>query len=497
MKSLRLILLVALLISVGLGSFWLSSAGGSLSAFEFVSNKLMGNGEVDPVRLEHPSSRAAADYPKEPISLNGKTMEEILCLVGEPQVIETSDPWAWIFYFKGSFVGSTKSEGVTRYAEVMLNSLTQYELERPLVFYRDEMALLGNPVAALPEELKRLYVDALPEHENHLVSRWGGWSVEHGRGRNKKRVVYDRPVCLGGQPYKGMAVSIDSQRITGGKAIPTYERLARAVFDLRTYSEESADYSVSDYYSEYGSEPVARDGAVDAFLSYIVSREFREYEKSERFLVDNIDDADVRFELTSATDYHETIDVATLQYKISEVFEERVAIDARYQLTNGLLVGGRYTLFRQESGWRIGGYTGVALEQIHRQDKLISDIPRPDGPIFVPEQIDEVSTRYVDRKPIKNSPQEALIHFLLHREKGEAELAEEYISNEVQKWEKRSLLRRCSLDYGAIDIASLNYQMEEIENGVYRVNYSVKWENGTYTSGRSGLVIENGRWKII
>lgn len=496
MKLLRYAFALTFIIFITLVGVSLTVAGSAFSIFNSIFNELAGKDGVESRQFAHASHQAARERSKEPISLEGKTVAEILCLLGDPQTIVAAGVWPWELYFEGPFFSDSENLNIAHYAAIRLNWLSRNALEKPIIHYVDELRLFGEPVRELPKELRRLHVVALPQDEKRLVRQLGEWTVAHSRGKNTKRVIYAQPVCFGGEPYDGLVVSIESQRVTRGSAIRTYERLARAEFDLRTYREDDDDYAVSDYFRDYGSEPVARGGAVDTLLTYIVSLEFREYEKAKKLLADYIENPDMRFRLNNSTDHHESINVATLKYKVVDVSEGKVDIDTQYQLTNGLLVGGRYTLMQEHGKWRVSNYVEEALEQIYRKDKLVSKIPRPSGPIYFPENIDEASIRYVDQKPIDNSPQAALIYFLLHKENGESELAEEYISKTAPKWKKRSLLRRGFPTDGPIEMPTLRYQIMEINDGVYRVNHTLNFESGTFQSGTSAMIIEDGRWKI-
>ncbi|MGL6162206.1 hypothetical protein [Microbulbifer sp.] len=294
------------------------------------------------------------DMAADPMTLRGNNIYKVICQVGHPVLVSRQDlDTAYLVHFKGPFVQTVGDDDKHRFAHLALEDADTGSWTTTIYYDRIEGYLDNAIKGELLQTLRIPMIDSLLPSEGALVDKLGRWDYEHPRSGNKKRVVYAQRVCMQGQLRPGAYFDIVDGRLTRAKAVKDRERLTQVIYDQRTYSEENPIYSIQDDFIAYGEEPVARDGALDVLLEFVVARELGQWDKAYEHLgMERGTDESLR-RLSRPTEEGVEMDVASLKYRTVGYQDETLEVLVEYNLMNGTHVQHRYGLRPFNGRWRI------------------------------------------------------------------------------------------------------------------------------------------------
>lgn len=289
-----------------------------------------------------------------PIVVQSKNVYQFICKAGHPFRVagnKLDDSMRYV-YFKGSFQQSHFDKKEYSYVNMRTSNL-----EEGHVFQKSFMNKLNDyQIVDKPEDLPMLkipLISPVPSNEIQLKYQLGQWQFEHSRKYNKKRVVYDRKICINGVLATGMYFDIKDGKVIKAKATKTKERLARVAYDLRTFKSNNTEYEVDTAFVSYGSEAIARKRAIDTLLTFVVLKETDMSNKAYDLLSRSQSISDSLRKQCSPTNKDSEIDVSSLKYKITSVEGNRVKVMVHYKLNSGESVKHHYGLDFQWDRWGV------------------------------------------------------------------------------------------------------------------------------------------------
>lgn len=294
------------------------------------------------------------DMESAPMTLQGESIFKVICQVGHPVLVSRRDSDdARLVHFKGPFVQKGDSDDKHRFAYLVLEDLESGSWTTTVYYDRIEGYLSNALQGELLRTLKIPMIEDVPATESALIDMLGPWDSEHSRAGDHKRVVYTQRACVQGQLRPGTYFDIENGRVTRAKAATDRERLTRVVHDLRTFSDEDPTYAVQDSFVAYGEQPIARDGALDILLEFVVAKELGRWNQAYEHLgIERGTDETLRKMAQPSEDGME-IDVASLKYRTVGYQDATLEVLVDYNLENGSHIQHRYGLRPFNGRWRI------------------------------------------------------------------------------------------------------------------------------------------------
>jgi hypothetical protein len=157
------------------------------------------------------------------------TMEihELVCRFGPPVEITNwdLDEETRFLIFEGKFLEDRSGEHYP-YVVAVVSSIGAERAHNQYLI-RSVSELEGERMVEELENFNYPVIDAIPGTISGLKDRLGAWSFEYAMNDGKRRLVYDRRMCIDSSPALGAYFDLDNDRVVNAKGVTSEERIAQ------------------------------------------------------------------------------------------------------------------------------------------------------------------------------------------------------------------------------------------------------------------------------